>query len=137
MLFYFPIFIIWHFVTYQTSENKTVQITMAEDLEGEEFVVDKILDKRTRNGKIEYYLSWKVCVLFCLLTKYYMILVQGFGPEENTWEPRENLDCPELIKGFEDKIKMKKEQSKRKGTIIQSALISQFLIFSHFRLQAG
>ena len=36
---------------------------MAEELEGEEFVVDKILDKRVRNGKIEYYLSWKVNIL--------------------------------------------------------------------------
>ena len=33
---------------------------MAEEIEGDEFIVDKILDKRSRNGKIEYYLSWKV-----------------------------------------------------------------------------
>ena len=60
--------------------------------------------------------------VFCQISQAYMILVQGFGPEENTWEPRENLDCPELIKGFEDKVKMKKEQSKRKGISLESVL---------------
>ena len=46
--------------------------------------------------------------------------MQGFGPEENSWEPRENLECPELIKIFEDEVKMKREHSKRKGIILQS-----------------
>ena len=86
---------------------------------GEELEVDKILDKRSRNGKIEYYLSWKVCSPV-LSTEHEIIftLGQGFGPEENSWEPRENLECPELIKSFEDEVKMKKEQSKRKGIIL-------------------
>lgn len=90
---------------------------MAEEMDGEEFVVDKILDKRVRNGKIEYYLSWKVSykLYTCTIINVYISLIQGFGPEENTWEPKENLDCPELIKAFEDKLKLRKEQSKRKA----------------------
>ena len=46
---------------------------MAEEMDGEEFVVDKILDKRVRNGKIEYYLSWKVIQIQAVTLKIYHI----------------------------------------------------------------
>ena len=81
---------------------------MADD--GEEFVVDKILDKRVRNGKVMYrQLPFSLLHQIRIQVEYYLSW-KGFGPEENTWEPRENLDCPELIKAFEDKLKQKKEQ---------------------------
>lgn len=48
-----------------------------------EYVVERIVAKRHRRGKVQYQIKWMGC-----------------GDSENTWEPEENLNCQDLLERF-------------------------------------
>jgi hypothetical protein len=57
-----------------------------EHLESDQFIVESVVGKRVKRGRIEYELKWK-----------------GFDSKDNTWEPIENLNC-QVIKPFDCSI---------------------------------
>lgn len=62
-----------------------------------EYEVDRIVDDRVEDNEKQYLIRWK-----------------GFTAEDDTWEPVTNLDCPEIIEGYEENKRKKKELKKQR-----------------------
>ncbi len=69
------------------TKKKTKRISKAAPVTEEIFQVERIIKKKVENGKVYYYLKWI-----------------GYEESDNTWEPVDNLDCPELISKFESSL---------------------------------
>lgn len=75
----------------------------------EEYEVEKILDKRQRKNGLEYLVKWKTFD----------------DPDDNTWEPADNLaDAEEKIKKFEKDLEAKTGSAVKKETLKKKAAAS-------------
>ncbi|XP_046810795.1 chromobox protein homolog 3-like [Lucilia cuprina] len=68
-------------------KERSSRVVSKTSAEKKKYVVEKILSRRKRNRKVQYYLKWK-----------------GFDESENSWESAENLNCKHLINIFEAQI---------------------------------
>ena len=89
-------------VDAERSKSKGSDCDTSSTEQGEEvYQVEKILSKRKTSNGVEYLIKWK-----------------GYDDSsDNTWEPKENCQCPDLIREYEAKVKNKggDESRKRKG----------------------
>ncbi|KAJ1584992.1 hypothetical protein NDA15_001756 [Ustilago hordei] len=66
---------------YPVQEQPTIPSLPDEDLD---FEVEALINKRSHNGTTEYKVLWR-----------------GYSEEAASWEPVENLNCPDLIQEYE------------------------------------
>nr|AMR36251.1 HP1D2 [Drosophila prostipennis] len=79
------------------SETPTTSAA-AKEPDSNVFVVEKIVDKRVKNGRLQYLVKW-----------------QGFPEEENTWEPVEGvIHCCDLLSAYEAELSLRSQGKKAK-----------------------
>lgn len=71
-------------------------VPVDESLDEEVFEVEKILKKKGKGKKIEYLVKWK----------------NYDGPGDDTWEPANTLEAPEMIEMFESDLQANEEREK-------------------------
>ncbi|CAO1439435.1 unnamed protein product, partial [Diamesa serratosioi] len=93
---------------YSDSED---EYSVGKKSKKEFFLVDRILNCRiTKHGKFDFFVSWK-----------------GYGFEDNSWVPEEDLNSSELVDEFFGKNKIKPSiQRKINGTTKETNVISTF-----------
>merc|ERR1712130_762499 len=72
----------------------------------ENFEVEEIVNHRFRKGKIQYLIRWK-----------------NYTPEDDTWEPKENLECPEKIEAYNKKAKVAEELNGQKKSLKERTVL--------------
>uniref|UniRef100_A0A914YIZ2 Chromo domain-containing protein n=1 Tax=Panagrolaimus superbus TaxID=310955 RepID=A0A914YIZ2_9BILA len=85
----------------KTPKKKSPKTTPSAE---KKYVVEKIINKRGTARSLEYLIKWK-----------------NYGHKDNTWEPAENCDCPDLIKNFEREQKSKASGKKRRASATESS----------------
>lgn len=89
----------------QANPEEALRSGSSDDIE--EYIVETIVDKKSKGRKIEYLVKWL-----------------GWDDKDNTWEPMKNLPCKDLIKEFEERVKkdgVKESTSKcnkRRGNLL-------------------
>lgn len=81
----------------ESRKRKTEDDDDDDEEKTEVFEVDKIIEVHfKKNGQREFLVHWK-----------------GYAATDNTWEPEDNMNCPDLIQRFMDKVnKAKAVESK-------------------------
>jgi hypothetical protein len=73
-----------------TALNTKPEIPPAPEIraDGEHYEVEKILADRISRGKKQYLLKWK-----------------GYPDEENSWVPAQDLDAPDLLREYQQRLR--------------------------------